>query len=207
MTMHLFPEDYSGQQGIDSNEVMNPPPTSFIFSAFDTSKLFHTFGQIDDSGNGDEMNKNSFLDPATQVVNHKFNETNNGGTKNNKNGNGRANTHIVGLSEQGAEEIHSHSSVHGPKPMTMMKVYDAPFFTAWMLTVCTILFYPIHQLTVRFCSCMGRKGPKSMSRAVSDAIQGFRDRGMTLCKCLKFYPLQIYSINLASVIAFSKWRN
>ena len=66
-----------------------------------------------------------------------------------------------------------------PKPMVVKPVYDAPFFTAWILTISTIFFYPIHQLTVRFCSCMGRKGPKSMSRAISDAIQGFRERGMS----------------------------
>ncbi|XP_035705182.1 uncharacterized protein LOC110847140 isoform X1 [Folsomia candida] len=72
----------------------------------------------------------------------------------------------------------SSSSV--PKTLKLVKVYEAPFFTSWLLSICTVMFYPIHQLTVRFCSCMGRKGPKSMSRAVSDAIQGFRERGMTL---------------------------
>ena len=66
--------------------------------------------------------------------------------------------------------------------LTEREVYDAPFFTAWILTIATLLFYPVHQMTVRFCSCMGRKGPKTMSRAISDAVQGFRERGMSLCK-------------------------
>lgn len=64
----------------------------------------------------------------------------------------------------------------------VLNVYDAPFFTAWILTLTTILFYPIHQITVRCCSCLGRKSTQTMSRSVSDAIQGFRERGMTLCK-------------------------
>ncbi|CAG7819027.1 unnamed protein product, partial [Allacma fusca] len=70
------------------------------------------------------------------------------------------------------------------KPLELQRIYDAPFFTAWILTISTIAFYPIHQVTVRFCSCMGRKGPKSMSRAISDAVQGFRERGMTLFQFL-----------------------
>lgn len=32
------------------------------------------------------------------------------------------------------------------KTLKMVKVYEAPFFTAWILTICTVMFYPIHQV-------------------------------------------------------------
>jgi hypothetical protein len=146
-----------------------------IRRAYLTMHLFPEDSSSSASGQGDSELKETSTTPYSYAafdsskVFQAFADSNN---KNNNN---------IGPSDSANSSLREVSSSM-PKPMRVVKVYDAPFFTAWILTICTILFYPIHQLTVRFCSCMGRKGPKSMSRAISDAVQGFRERGMTLCK-------------------------
>jgi len=169
--MHLFPDDFSSP----SIPRIHPQPpsgssgsyqvTPYNVPAYDTSRAFQP------------------VDPDV--------------TSNNENANSDAFGYNSDTSVNGNSSLTNRdmSSSSMPKTMTMVKVYDAPFFTAWVLTICTVFFYPIHQLTVRFCSCMGRKGPKSMSRAVSDAIQGFRERGMTLCKST--FTLSICTICLS----------
>ncbi|ODN01015.1 Solute carrier family 35 member F4 [Orchesella cincta] len=158
VTMHLFPDDFSSPS-IPRQQPQHPSSgsdayqvTPYNIPAYDPSRAFQP------------------VDPDV--------------TSNNENANSDAFGYNSDTSVNGNSSLTNRdmSSSSMPKTMTMVKVYDAPFFTAWVLTICTVFFYPIHQLTVRFCSCMGRKGPKSMSRAVSDAIQGFR-RCTTLC-CL-----------------------
>lgn len=175
VTMHLFPEDFPMSPSYSKYPQPPSPPlpssspsgsggdsayqvTPYNYPAYDSSRVFQP------------------LDPDT--TNNNNNNHDNSDSFNGYNSNSDTNS-VNGNSSLTSRDMSSSSM---PKTMTMVKVYDAPFFTAWVLTICTIFFYPIHQLTVRFCSCMGRKGPKSMSRAVSDAIQGFRERGMTLCK-------------------------
>lgn len=166
--MHLFPDDFAAYSQPNSQSPSSSPvggsdtPYQVTPYSFPAYDSSRVFQPLDpDTTNNDNTNSDSFS------------------------------SDVSGSLAMNSSLMNGRDSSSMPKTMSMVKVYDAPFFTAWVLTICTVFFYPIHQLTVRFCSCMGRKGPKSMSRAVSDAIQGFRERGMTLCKYQPFFLFYI----------------
>ena len=56
--------------------------------------------------------------------------------------------------------------------------FSAPFFTCWFCMTWTILFFPLHLVSITICSCWNKK--KNTSHVLQDALHKFRDAGITL---------------------------
>ena len=60
---------------------------------------------------------------------------------------------------------------------TVMR-FSAPFLTCWFCMVWTILFFPLHLVSITICSCWNKKN--NTAHVLQDALHKFRDAGITL---------------------------